>query len=75
VVRQTPKGRRDIDLKANLRELTMEDRALRVTVGREGGRPKPAEILTGVFGLSPEEASSARALKIAAAQAPPAGGG
>jgi radical SAM family uncharacterized protein/radical SAM-linked protein len=75
VVRQTPKGRRDIDLKANLRELCMEDRGLRVRVGREGGRPKPAEILAGVFGLTLEQARAARALKIAAAGAPPAEGG
>ncbi|KMY66459.1 hypothetical protein AAU61_14880 [Desulfocarbo indianensis] len=67
LVRVTPKGERAIDLKAALKDLAMEEQVLRVTVGRAGGRPKPAEILTQVFGLSQEDALAARALKIKAA--------
>ncbi len=73
MVRVTPKGERAIDLKAALKDLAMEEGGLTVTVGRAGGRPKPAEILTQVFGLSREEALAARALKIKAAYAGKAG--
>jgi hypothetical protein len=59
-----PRGSRSIDLKSAVKELDMAERGIKVTVGRAGGRPKPAEILTGVFGLSQEEALAARALKI-----------
>jgi radical SAM family uncharacterized protein/radical SAM-linked protein len=68
LVRVTPKGQRAIDLKAAVKELDMAERGLKVTVGRAGGRPKPAEILTEVFGLSQEDALAARALKIKAVQ-------
>jgi radical SAM family uncharacterized protein/radical SAM-linked protein len=67
LVRVTPKGSRSIDLKSAVKELDMAERGIKVTVGRAGGRPKPAEILTGVFGLSQEEALAARALKIKSA--------
>ncbi|MFH2125675.1 MAG: TIGR03936 family radical SAM-associated protein, partial [Pseudomonadota bacterium] len=67
LVRVTPKGERSIDLKAAVKELDMAERGIRLTVARAGGRPKPAEILTEVFGLSQEDALAARALKIKAA--------
>ncbi len=67
LVRVTPKGERAIDLKAAVKELDMAERGIRLTVARAGGRPKPAEILTEVFGLSQEDALAARALKINAA--------
>lgn len=67
LVRITPKGSRSIDLKSAVKELDMAERGIRVTVGKAGGRPKPAEILTGVFGLSQEDALAARALKIKSA--------
>lgn len=66
VLRITPKGRRSIDLKATVKEMALADKSLKLTVGRAGGRPKPAEILTEVFGLSQEDALAARALKIKA---------
>ena len=52
--------------KAALRELSLEDGQLKAVVGRAGGRPKPSEVLRGVFGLEAEEALAARALKVAA---------
>lgn len=67
LVRVTPKGQRSIDLKSAVKALDMAERGIKVTVGRAGGRPKPAEILTGVFGLSQEDALAARALKIKSA--------
>jgi radical SAM-linked protein len=67
LVRETPKGRREMDLKAAIRAMElMDDDSLTVVVGQAGGRPKPAEVLQAVFGLSPEAAQSARAVKIAA---------
>lgn len=73
--RTTPKGTRTIDLKGALKRMRLREEGLEVVVGRAGGRPKPAEILEGVFGLSPEEAAHARALKIAARHPAPAEGG
>jgi radical SAM family uncharacterized protein/radical SAM-linked protein len=66
VLRITPKGERSIDLKATVKEMALAEKGLKLTVGRAGGRPKPAEILTEVFGLSQEDALAARALKIKA---------
>jgi radical SAM family uncharacterized protein/radical SAM-linked protein len=66
VVRESPKGRRVIDLKATIKEMELDQGGLRVVVGRAGGRPKPAEILMAVFGLSLEEAQAVRTLKIGA---------
>jgi radical SAM family uncharacterized protein/radical SAM-linked protein len=66
VLRVTPKGERSIDLKATVKEMALADKGLKLTVGRTGGRPKPAEVLREVFGLSQEDALAARALKIRA---------
>ncbi len=66
VVRMSPKGRRVMDLKATIKHMELVEGGLRVVVGRDGGRPKPAEILMAVFGLSQEEAQAARTLKIGA---------
>ena len=66
MVRTTPKGERTIDLKAAVKEISLEHGRLTLVVGRAGGRPKPAEVLENVFGLSPHQAAGARALKIAA---------
>lgn len=66
VVRTTPKGTRTMDLKQAIKSLSLEEGALTVVVGRSGGRPKPSEVLTGVFGLDREAALRARALKIGA---------
>ncbi len=65
-VRNTPKGQRSLDLKAAVKSLAFTERGLEVVVARAGGRPKPAEILSGIFGLSSREAQGARALKIGA---------
>lgn len=64
--RDTPKGRRVIDLKAAIREMRLKDGGLMLTVGKAGGRPKPSEVLMGVFGLGRDAAQAARALKMAA---------
>jgi radical SAM-linked protein len=64
--RDTPKGRRVIDLKAAIREIRLEDGGLMLTVGKAGGRPKPSEVLMAVFGLERDAAQAARALKMAA---------
>ncbi|MCA1990015.1 MAG: TIGR03936 family radical SAM-associated protein [Desulfarculus sp.] len=64
--RDTPKGRRVIDLKAAVREMRLEDGGLMLTVGKAGGRPKPSEVLMAVFGLDRDAAQAARALKMAA---------
>ncbi|MBI5522834.1 MAG: TIGR03960 family B12-binding radical SAM protein [Desulfarculus sp.] len=66
VTRDTPKGRKVLDLKATLKHVELVEGGLKVVVGRDGGRPKPAEILRAVFGLSQEEAQAARAIKIGA---------
>lgn len=66
VERLSPKGRRVLDLKSSVKELELVEGGLRVVVGREGGRPKPAEILMAIFGFSQEDAQAARALKIGA---------
>jgi len=67
LARSTPKkGVRVMDLKAALKQISLQNGVLTVVVGRAGGRPKPAEILEAVFGLSPEEAACARALKVGA---------
>ncbi len=65
-LRSTPKGQRPIDLKSTVRGLRFTEQGLEAVVGRQGGRPKPAEILESVFGLSRREALAARALKIGA---------
>lgn len=65
-LRSTPKGERPIDLKNTVRGLRFTEQGLEAVVGRRGGRPKPAEILQSVFGLSRREALAARALKIGA---------
>jgi radical SAM-linked protein len=64
--RVTPKGGREIDMKAAILEMRIEGRGLFVRVGRAGGRPKPMEILSHIFGLSQQEALAARALKVGA---------
>lgn len=61
--RITPKGRRDIDFKATIRKLELDENRLLLEVGRQGGRPKPAEVLEAVFGLEKNLACRARALK------------
>ncbi|MCB2192360.1 MAG: TIGR03960 family B12-binding radical SAM protein [Deltaproteobacteria bacterium] len=66
MLRQSPKGRREIDLKAAIRQMELDGGDLFLAVGSAGGRPKPVEVLTSVFGLSPEDAAAARALKIEA---------
>jgi hypothetical protein len=66
LVRETPKGRKEMDLKAAIKAMELMDDGLTLVVGRAGGRPKPAEVLQAVFGLSPEAAQAARAIKIAA---------
>jgi radical SAM-linked protein len=63
-IRVSPKGSRAIDMKQNIKELRLADDGLRLTVGRKGGRPKPEEVLMAVFGLAPEQAALARALKV-----------
>ncbi len=66
MLRLSPKGRREIDLKAAVRSLEMNGGGLRLEVGSAGGRPKPAEVLVSIFGLSPEAAAASRALKVPA---------
>jgi radical SAM-linked protein len=66
LVRETPKGRREMDLKAAIKAMELMDDGLTLVVGRAGGRPKPAEVLQAVFGFSLEAAQAARAIKIAA---------
>ncbi|MFZ5585362.1 MAG: TIGR03960 family B12-binding radical SAM protein [Thermodesulfobacteriota bacterium] len=63
-IRETPKGRKVIDLKAAVRELRLVEGGLALTVGQAGGRPKPAEVLMAVFGLDPAAAAAARAVKL-----------
>ena len=64
--RITPKGRRVMDLKKTVKSIELTDGGLSVTVGRDGGRPKPAELLRGIFHLDQNSALGARALKVAA---------
>ena len=64
--RVTPKGRRVMDLKKTVKSIALEDNGLSVTVGKDGGRPKPAELLQGIFHLDRAAALGARALKISA---------
>ena len=66
--RVSPKGTREMDLKVTIRRLELEPQGLTAEVGREGGRPKPAEILESVFGLEPGDALAAGALRIDAAE-------
>jgi radical SAM family uncharacterized protein/radical SAM-linked protein len=66
MLRVCPKGSREIDLKAAVRQMTLEGGELLLAVGSAGGRPKPVEVLVSIFGLSPEEAAAARALKVEA---------
>ncbi len=63
-IRVTPKGGKTLDLKRNILDLELTGDGLRLSVGKEGGRPKPEEVLQAVFGLSKEEAEQGRALKI-----------
>jgi radical SAM family uncharacterized protein/radical SAM-linked protein len=64
LVRQTPKGSREINLKEAVRDMELTPAGLTVVVGHAGGRPKPTEILMAVFGLNESEALAARALKV-----------
>ncbi|BEQ14821.1 TIGR03960 family B12-binding radical SAM protein [Desulfoferula mesophila] len=66
MLRVSPKGSREIDLQAAVRQVALEGGELLLAVGSSGGRPKPVEVLAHVFGLSPEEAAAARALKVEA---------
>lgn len=66
-VRVTPKGSREMDMKAAVRSLSLKDGGVEVVVRKvTGGRPKPAEVLQSVFGLEADEALKVRALKIGA---------
>ncbi len=64
--RFSPKGSREMNFRQTVRKIEFADDHLLLEVGREGGRPKPAEVLESIFGLSPEQAAGARALKIQA---------
>ncbi len=64
LTRHTPKGVKEIDLKEAIRQMELTPAGLTVVVGSAGGRPKPAEILMAVFGLSEEEALAAQAIKV-----------
>jgi hypothetical protein len=64
LLRQTPKGEREIDLKQAIREMEITPAGLTVVVGKAGGRPKPAEILMAVFGMDEAQAMAAQALKV-----------
>lgn len=66
MLRHSPKGRREIDLKAAIRRLELDGEELLLAAGSAGGRPKPVEVLVSIFGLSPEEAAAGRALKVEA---------
>ncbi|MCF8048747.1 MAG: TIGR03960 family B12-binding radical SAM protein [Desulfarculaceae bacterium] len=66
MLRHSPKGQREIDLKAAIRQLKLEGEELLLATGSAGGRPKPMEVLVSIFGLSPEEAAAGRALKVEA---------
>ena len=66
MLRHSPKGQREIDLKAAIRQLELEGEGLLLVAGSAGGRPKPGEVLQNVFGLSPEQAAASRALKVEA---------
>ncbi len=63
MLRRTPKGSKEIDLKAAVRRLELDHGELILEVGSAGGRPKPAEVLGSIFGLSPASAAASRALK------------
>jgi radical SAM-linked protein len=63
--RWSPKGQRRLDLKATVKHLELGPEGLTVRVGRQGGRPKPAEILESIFGLEPGAALAATALRVA----------
>ena len=63
-VRHSPKGSRVLDLKRNIHQMELGPEGLTLTVGKEGGRPKPEEVLQAVFGLSPEDAGLSRSLKM-----------
>ncbi len=65
--RRSPKGERVLDLCRAVKHLEIKDGELTLVVGREGGRPKPHEVLEAVFGLTPHEALAARALKVGSA--------
>lgn len=64
--RKSPKGSREMNFKQTMRKIEITDDHLLLEVGRQGGRPKPAEVLESIFKLSPERAAEARALKIKA---------
>lgn len=64
--RISPKGHRGMNFKQTVRKLKFTQDHLLLEVGREGGRPKPAEVLESIFSLSPDQAAKARALKIKA---------
>ncbi len=66
MLRVTPKGEREMDLKAAVRCLEMDGDELLLSVGRAGGRPKPAEVLQSIFSLDPASAQASRALRIEA---------
>ncbi|MEW5912679.1 MAG: TIGR03960 family B12-binding radical SAM protein [Thermodesulfobacteriota bacterium] len=66
MLRHSPKGERSIDLKSAVRRLELDQEGLLLCVGRSGGRPKPAEVLVSIFGLSEQQAAASRALRIAA---------
>jgi len=63
MLRLSPKGQREIDLKAAIRQIELSGHGLLLATASAGGRPKPAEVLTSVFGLSPQAAAASRALK------------
>ena len=52
MLRHSPKGSREIDLKAAVRQMDLDGEDLLLAAGSAGGRPKPVEVLTSVFGLS-----------------------
>jgi radical SAM family uncharacterized protein/radical SAM-linked protein len=66
MLRVSPKGKREIDLKAAVHRLELDEEGLLLSVGRAGGRPKPAEVLENIFKLSPAQAQASRALRIEA---------
>jgi radical SAM-linked protein len=62
-LRQSPKGDKVIDLKTAVLGMELRSDGLRMTIKTAGARPRAAEVLETVFGLSREQAFGVRVIK------------
>lgn len=63
-LRVSPKGDKELDLKTSILGLQLTENGVKVVISLEGGRPRPGEILQGIFGITADAAAAASVIKL-----------